>query len=246
MIVAMISFIVPAHNEEALLPATLTALFTAASAIGRPFEVIVADDASTDRTAEVAQCAGARVAKVNLRKISAVRNAGARAASGDILFFIDADTLVSQTTLRAALQALEAGAVGGGAPIRLDDNAPAWGRAITWIIAQVWFRMRWAAGCFVFVRREIFDRVGGFDEQYFLGEEMYLSKALKREGKFVIVRHPVLTSARKFRTYSPRDLTVALLTLLGKGTESWKTRDAARWWYEGRREASIVSRDDAA
>jgi hypothetical protein len=59
---------------------------------------------------------------------------------------------------------------------------------------------------------------------------------LKRQGKFVIVRDSVVTSARKFRTYTPRDLLGAMISLLGKGPKSWKTREGARWWYEGRRE----------
>jgi len=105
-----------------------------------------------------------------------------------------------------------------------------------WTIGPIWFNLRWAAGCFVFARRDAFDRAGGFDETYFLGEEMYISKALKRQGKFVIVRDSVVTSARKFRTYTPRDLLGAMISLLGKGPKSWKTREGARWWYEGRRE----------
>ena len=234
----VISFIVPAHNEEAMLPATLQALFAAASSLGKTFEVIVADDASTDGTAAAAQSTGARVVTVNLRKISAVRNAGARAATGDILFFIDADTIVSEPTLRAALAALDSGAIGGGATVKLEPNAPAWGRFVTGLIVFFWFRLRWAAGCFVFCRRDVFDRIGGFDENYFLGEEMYISKALKRHGHFVIVPHPVITSARKFRTYTPRDLLGAAVSLLRKGPKSWKTREGARWWYEARRESS--------
>jgi glycosyltransferase involved in cell wall biosynthesis len=238
MIGVMISFVVPAHNEEAVLGATLDALLTAARALGKEFEVIVVDDASTDRTGEIAQQAGAEVLKVNLHQISAVRNAGAKVARGEVLIFVDADTLVYEPTVRGVLAALESGAVGGGARVKLEANAPRWSKIFTALIVMLFFRMRWAAGCFVFARREVFERIGGFDQQYFLAEELFISRALKRHGKFVIVPEPVVTSARKFRTYTPRDLLGALVSLLRGGPASWKTREGARWWYEAKREVN--------
>src|SRR5687767_3744901 len=104
----MISFIIPAYNEEALLGRTLRALrFSAGESLkNQRHEVIVVDDASTDRTAQIAEQQGARVVSVNKRHIAAVRNAGAREAQGDIFIFVDADTTVSPQVLRAALDAL--------------------------------------------------------------------------------------------------------------------------------------------
>ena len=90
----MISIVIPAYNEEALLAATLNAVRASADAIGVPYEVIVVDDGSTDRTAEIARAHGARVVAVHLRQIGAARNAGAKVAAGDLLVFVDADTLV--------------------------------------------------------------------------------------------------------------------------------------------------------
>jgi glycosyltransferase involved in cell wall biosynthesis len=66
------------------------------------------------QTGEIARQAGAKVVDVRLRKISAVRNVGARVAKGDFFFFVDADTQLSEATFRTALLALEDGAVGGG------------------------------------------------------------------------------------------------------------------------------------
>ena len=91
----MISFIIPAHNEELLLPATLGAIDDAAKLLDEPYEVVVADDASTDRTADVGRSGGARVVAVQHRQISATRNAGARIAVGDRFIFVDADTVVT-------------------------------------------------------------------------------------------------------------------------------------------------------
>src|SRR6266536_3003328 len=88
----MISFVVPAHNEQAYLGRTLQAIHESAHVVGQPFEIIVVDDASTDATAEVARQHNAIVLPVNHRQIAATRNAGGRAARGDRLFFVDADT----------------------------------------------------------------------------------------------------------------------------------------------------------
>ena len=78
---AMLSVVVPAHNEARLLPATLQAIHAAAAAAGVPYELIVVDDASTDGTAEVARAHGALVVAVGLRQIAAVRNAGSACSS---------------------------------------------------------------------------------------------------------------------------------------------------------------------
>src|SRR5262245_46006339 len=118
----MISFIIPAHNEEALLGRTLAAAHAAARELGRPYEIVVANDASTDRTGEIAAAQGARVVAVNRRQIAATRNAGAAAATGDILFFVDADTQVTAEAVRAAVKRLANGAVGGGAAVHFDEG----------------------------------------------------------------------------------------------------------------------------
>jgi glycosyltransferase involved in cell wall biosynthesis len=231
-----ITFVIPAHNEEKLLEATLRAIRSAAEGIGRPLEIIVVDDASTDRTAHIAATSGARVQSVNLRKISAVRNAGAKIAQGDTLIFVDADTLVTQAVLNAALAAIEQGAVGGGSRIQLDDQAPRWGQIFTWLITTVMIRLGLAAGCFVFARRAAFEAAGGFDEQYFATEELHLSQALKRQGRFVIVREAVVTSGRKFHAYSAWYIfTMVIRVLAGGGFRQARKREGLELWYDAPR-----------
>src|SRR4029079_8077114 len=110
----MISFIVPAHNEQASLGRTLEAIHEAARAVGQPYEVIVVDDASTDTTPEIAAQNNARVVSVNHRQIAATRNSGARSAQGEGLFFVDADTSIHVRALASALRAMDKGAAGGG------------------------------------------------------------------------------------------------------------------------------------
>ena len=91
----MISFIVPAHNEEAWVGRCVSAIRNGAESLGEPHEIIVVDDASSDATASIARQQGAQVVRVEHRQIAATRNTGARQAHGDILFFVDADTLAN-------------------------------------------------------------------------------------------------------------------------------------------------------
>src|SRR5438128_8465240 len=124
----MISFIIPAHNEEFELSFTLAAIGAAASSAGQQYEVIVVDDASTDATPEIAAQAGARVIRINRRQIAAARNSGGRTAQGDYLFFIDADTRINRAHVTGAIAAMEAGYVGGSARVNMDGFIPIWGR----------------------------------------------------------------------------------------------------------------------
>jgi len=234
----MISFIVPAYNEEAVLGATLDTLFSSARALHEPFEVLVVNDASADRTADVAAARGARVLDVHCRQIAAVRNAGAREATGDIFIFLDADTLLPEATLRDALRAIrEDGAVGGGGHVRFDARTPWHARMFAAAFTLVWFGVaRWAAGCFIFVRRDAFAAIGGFDERYFVSEELHLSRALKRQGRFVILKSSVVTSGRKLRMLSLGGHLLLVARLLFQGPKSIRRREGLGLWYDGRRE----------
>ena len=230
----MISIVVPAYNEEALLAATLDHLHSAAGAAGEPYELIVVDDGSTDRTAEIAAAHGAQVVGVHVRQIGAARNAGARVATGDLLVFVDADTLVPPDVLVAAVAAFRAGAVGGGAGATQDSNDPSWGPAVFAVAGWLMRTAGWAAGCFMFVSAEVFRRVGGFDERYFASEEIHLSRAVKKHGRFVILRARVITSGRKGRLFTGRQVFVQFASALWPGT--LKRRDRLGIWYGGQRE----------
>jgi glycosyltransferase involved in cell wall biosynthesis len=232
----MLSFVVPAFNEERYLGATLAAIHAAAREIGEPYEIVVVDDASTDATAAIAVQDGARVVAVERRQIAAVRNAGARATSGDILFFVDADTVVNVPLVAEALAALRAGAAGGGAPVRFDRNTW-WTNIIMAALVPVFRYARWAAGCFVFCKREAFDLAGGFDERFFAGEEIFFSQALKRHGRFVVVRSYVTSSARKLDHYSLRQALWLLVRLVLTGGRDLTRRgkSVAAFWYSDKR-----------
>src|SRR5262245_16078791 len=182
----MLSFIIPAYNEEAYLPGTLTALYAAVDKIGREFEVIVVNDASTDATGEIARGRGARVIDVAYRQIAATRNAGGRAARGEILFFVDADTQASADAIAAALAAIEQGAVGGGCQFRFDGQIPWWAPPLL-LVGNLGGRLlALSGGAFLFCRRDVFEKSGGFSERCFAGEEITFATGLKRHGRFVV------------------------------------------------------------
>lgn len=234
----MLSFVVPAHNEESLIGDTLAVLRHSAEALGVPFEIIVVDDVSTDRTAEIAREQGATVIAVDKRQIAAVRNAGATVARGETLIFVDADTHVPAATLAAAMRALDNGAIGGGATLTLDPGSPMWGRIAIAMTISVIRLARWAPGCFVFVRRGAFEAIGGFDERYFATEEIVLSRALKKLGRMVIVTPPVVTSGRKMRMHPFSILPWLLWRFAVDGEKFVQRRDNLDLWYKSGREKS--------
>ena len=198
-------------------------------------EVIVVDDSSTDRTAEIARAHGARVIPVQLRHIAAVRNAGAAAANGDIFIFVDADTIVNPTVVRAAIDAIQSGVVGGGCTVLWEGDLPLWARVLEKIVLRTMRIARYAAGCFIFVSRPAFVAAEGFDEQLFAAEEIALSQALKRQGRFVILRETVVTSGRKLRLHSFWDLLRMSGAMAVRGVDVLKSRRHLDIWYGERR-----------
>ena len=235
-----ISFIVPAHDEAASIVATIKSIETAAQ--GRSFEVVVVDDASQDCTAALAAAAGARVLSVQLRQIASVRNAGAKAAHGDVFVFVDADTRIGKPVVDELMAALSVGAIGGGAMVRFDAPMPLWARVVMPVMTRAYAMLTLAAGCFVFATRDAFEATGGFDEDLYAGEELELSGALKRYAKaiqrwqghaarFVVLPAAVETSSRKLRVHSGLRLVAELIRFVLLGRRGVQKRDKLSFWY---------------
>jgi len=94
---------------------------------------------------------------------------------------------------------------------------------------------RLAAGCFLFCTRSAFRTVGGFDEAYYCAEEIVLSRALGQQGRFVVLQESVITSARKFRTYSTRELLTSMFRIARRGGKAMRRREGLELWYGERR-----------
>lgn len=232
----MISFIIPAHNEELYLGQTLTAVAESGRAAGEPYEIIVVDDASTDRTSEIAAAHGVKLVHVNNRQIAATRNAGAALASGDVLFFVDADTQINAQAVRQALQVLRDGAAGGGCVFRFDGVLPLWAKILYPVAVFLSRRLRLVGGCCLFCTREVFQQVGGFNEKYFAAEEVAFIKALKGQGRFVVPRATVVTSGRKLRVYSFWRICGIAWNWMFRGPEFFQKREGLDIWYGERKE----------
>ena len=232
----MISFIVPAHNEEFELSPTLAAIQAASSNNAQPYEIVVVDDASTDATPEIAAQAGAKIVRINRRQIAAARNAGARAAQGEYLFFVDADTRVNRAHVTEAIAAMDAGYAGGSARVAMDGFVPIWGRMLLRGFSSVYFGLNLGAGAFLFTTRGNFEAIGGFDEQYFVGEEVFFSLASKRLGRFKVLREPIVTSGRKLRMYPAKQFLRDFFGVVIAGPRGARSRAKLRLWYDGKRE----------
>ena len=193
-----VSIIIPALNEENVLPRLLTSIKTQDF---DDYEVIVADARSKDRTREIAAEFGCRVVDGGLP--AAGRNAGAAAAAGDFLFFLDADVLIPQGFIRNVYEEMQD---------RYYDVATCEIRPLSdYRLDQVLHRMinlavilnlkidPKAFGFCIFVTRRLFQRVGGFDETIYVAEDNDFVKraAAFRSLHFLSSAH-ILVSIRRF------------------------------------------------
>jgi len=231
-----LSIVVPAYNEERLLGGTLDSIQRAVEILSCPYEIIVCDNNSTDRTGEIARAHGAKVVFEPVNQIARARNAGAAAASGDWLVFIDADSSPSKELLAEMRKAMDSnGIVGGGATVDLNNSRP---DIKAWV--GLWNAMSrtlsWAAGSFIFCRADAFRRIGGFSTEFYAGEEIDLSRRMKKLGRFVILhRHPLRTSDRKAHLYRPREHFMFFLRFVLSGGRALRRREDTYLWYDGRR-----------
>jgi glycosyltransferase involved in cell wall biosynthesis len=236
------SVVVPAFNEERLLAGSLAAIREAMRAldeVGWASELIVCDNNSSDRTAEIARAAGATVVFEPVNQIARARNAGAARASGEWLVFVDADSYPTRELFSEVVSVAHDN-VGGGATVSFETGDRAVRLALaTWNALSR--AVKWAAGSFIFCRADAFREIGGFDQALYAGEEIDFSRRLKRLGRrrrlgFVILhRHPLRTSDRKARLYTKREHFAFMLKTLLLAGRTLRDRDACHVWYDGRR-----------
>ena len=244
------SLVIPAYNEESCLPRLLDSVDRARAAYaGGPaaIEVIVADNASTDATPRLARCRGCLVVHVPERVIASARNAGAAAASGEVLAFVDADSLVHPDTFDEIDRLLATGRVVGGTTGATFGRRSA-GLACTYAALVVFgllfrgLRVLREGGIdtgVVFCTRADFEAIGGYRERHRWGEDVWLLLDLKRRGWRSGRRLAGGTAAkatcstRKFDQYGDWHYFTLPFRICG---EALRRRDttARRYWYERR------------
>ena len=192
-----VSIIIPTYNEAAGIEALLHHLAQAGAAADAAVEIIVADGPSTDATAVLARRAGAQVLACPRKGRAAQLNHGARHATGEILYFLHADTLPPAGFLNDIRQAVAAGF--GCGCYRLAFDMPHW-----FLRANAWFtRFNTQAARFgdqsLFVLRTVFEQAGGYREDLIMLEDQEITGRLEQHSRLCILHGPIVTSARKYR-----------------------------------------------
>jgi rSAM/selenodomain-associated transferase 2 len=188
-----VSIIVPVLNEQVRIAALLRQL----RALG-PAQVVVVDGGSRDATAEVARPLCDRLVESAPGRARQM-NAGAAVASGDVLWFVHADSRLPADALGQIGKALAAGAVWGRFDVRLSGDRPLY-RVIAFCMNR---RSRLTGICTgdqsLFVRRDAFERVRGYPDQPLM-EDIELSRRLKRFAPPAALPGPLVTSSRRWDT----------------------------------------------
>ena len=193
----ILSIIIPTLNEEKYLPILLSEIkkqnFT-------DYEIIVADAGSTDKTIEIAKKFGCKIVRGG--KPAKGRNEGAKVAKGDIFLFMDADNIyLPDGFFEKLISEFRKRNLGVASfPIYPKGNLV---DKICYFFYNKFVEIfqRWiafATNC-VLIKKEVFEKVGGFDEGIFIGEDHDLAKRAAKISKFGFIKtEPVLTSARRF------------------------------------------------
>lgn len=200
-----ISIVIPAYNEEKYLPATLEKIRDGLANTSCHWEIIVVDNESIDKTRSIAESFGAKVFTEIEHNIAKVRNTGAKNAAGDVLIFIDADTLVPETLFQKITAAMrDEKYLGGAVAVDYGEFQRKWMKLYLkgWQFWGTVFNMK--QGAAQFCRKSVFEEIGGYDETIFMGEDVMfywrLSKFAKRKNsRLLFIENPkVITSPRRF------------------------------------------------
>lgn len=190
----MISIIIPTYNEASQISFTIERL--KALSITDDFEVIVADGGSVDETVALAKRSGVKTLRCKKKGRAAQMNAGAFEAQGDILYFLHADTTPPRGFDQMIVRALANGYQAGCFSLSFDHEH--------WFLkANCWFT-RFDINSFrfgdqsLFVTKNVFDAIGGFCEDHLVMEDQQIIGRIRRLGRFVVIKKPVSTSARKY------------------------------------------------
>ncbi len=185
-----ISVVIPTLNEESHIAKTLQSVFRQDG----DYEVYVVDGGSTDNTVAIAK---RYTTVINSKRGRAIQmNAGAKLCKGDILLFLHADTILSDNAFRELRKRMKDDTVSGGSFYIAFD-------ADNFILRGVSFITRFNFSLFhfgdqgIFVRRDVFQKLHGYKNMPIM-EDYDFYKRLRKQGKVILVRMPVISSARRF------------------------------------------------
>jgi len=233
-----ISLIIPAHNESAFLPACLEAARQAAGRIDSTVETIVILNRCTDDTEAIARRHGCVIVREDAKNLSAIRNAGIAAATGEIIVTCDADSRMHPDSFMAILKRLDSGKVVGGGAMVLPERWSAGIVASAFAILPYLAFTGVSFGLFWFWKRD-FEAIGGFDTRFVSVEDVDFARRLKAHGRKsgrswgTLLRTPLVTSCRKFDQFGDWYLfrNPAFVRKVFRGDDR---KAADQFWYDVR------------
>ncbi|MFD2531434.1 TIGR04283 family arsenosugar biosynthesis glycosyltransferase [Gracilimonas halophila] len=190
----MISIVIPAYNEEKNIGKLIAYLNEVT--IPHKVEIIIVDGGSSDRTAAEAEKAGAKVLRSLKKGRGRQMNLGAEQAKGDVLYFLHSDTFPPETFIDDISLELEKRSSCGCFRLQFDIDHKV-------LNFYSWFT-RFDIDLFrfgdqsLFVKRDLFQKIGGFNESLIVMEDQEIVSRLKDHAQFTIIPKPVHTSARKY------------------------------------------------
>jgi glycosyltransferase involved in cell wall biosynthesis len=203
LVKSVLSVVIPAHNEERFIGRCIESVLASAQHAGVDVELVVALNRCTDRTREIAEASGALCVIEDRKCIAAVRNAGVRASAAESIVTIDADSWMSTNTIAQVLRCLDDRRYIGGGTMMYPER---WSIGIVFsalAIAPYVVTHGVSAGMF-WLRRDVFETLGGFDERFITVEDLDFALRLKALGKTrglrygTVWRGGITTSCRKF------------------------------------------------
>jgi len=238
-----VSVIIPAKNEESYIKSGLSAISVAKSEFNKHYpnsavEVILADNCSTDKTVEVCYGLVDKIITTDAHSIAGVRNAGAAAATGEILIFIDADSQMHYNTFVYIYELLANTDISAGCPEVLADCKLNYMWSFCLKLLNLYFKIINSGGGLYFCRVEDFKAIGGFNENLYAGEDLDFVKRIKKQLKTSGFRFkavgsiPILTSMRKLKFIELRKILGKFIKYLIFGNKVLTKR--AEWvdiWY---------------
>lgn len=190
-----VSIIIPVLNEEKTIGFLLQ--YLKREQFGYVEETLVVDAGSEDKTRDIAEKNGAKVISVNRRNRAFQMNEGAKKAQADILYFLHADTIPPVHYDLKIVREIKGGYTAGCFRLKFDDNHPILKLyAMGSRLRTTWVRFGDQS---LFVERNAFHKIGGYDNSLTIMEDQKIVRELKRSGRFKLLKEPVTTSARKYR-----------------------------------------------